>query len=118
MSRSKAPALDLSRQGDRTFLHLLINVLIVSVMNFTVWFAITFWIFIETQSVLATGMVAGIFLVCTAASGIWFGSLVDHYRKKLVMQGSVVASLAFYGLAFTCYQLAPDGAFTSAASGW
>ena len=73
-------------------------------MNFTVWFAITFWIFLETQSVLATGMVAGIFLVCTAASGIWFGSLVDHHRKKLVMQWSVVASLAFYGVAFACYQ--------------
>ena len=43
----------------------------VSVMNFTVWFAITFWVFMETRSVLATGMVAGIFLVCTAlaASG-------------------------------------------------
>src|SRR6188472_2466872 len=105
MSRSKAPALDLSRQGDRTFLHLLINVLIVSVMNFTVWFAITFWIFIETQSVLATGMVAGIFLVCTAASGIWFGSLVDHYRKKSVMQGSVAVSMVFYIAAFVVYLL-------------
>ena len=109
MSRSKAPVLDLSHQGDRTFLHLLLNVLIVSVMNFTVWFAITFWMFIETQSVLATGMVAGIFLVCTAASGIWFGSLVDHHRKKLVMQGSVVASLAFYAVAFACYQLGSGG---------
>ncbi len=118
MSTPKAPVLDLSQRGDRTFLHLLLNVLIVSVMNFTVWFAITFWIFIETQSVLATGMVAGIFLVCTAASGIWFGSLVDHYRKKLVMQGSVIASLAFYGLAFACYQLAPEGAFTRASSIW
>ena len=118
MSRPKSPVLDLSQRGDRTFLHLLLNVLIVSVMNFTVWFAITFWIFIETQSVLATGMVAGIFLVCTAASGIWFGSLVDHYRKKLVMQGSVVASLVFYALAFACYQLAPEGAFTRASSVW
>ena len=118
MSRAKAPVLDLSHQGDRTFLHLLLNVLIVSVMNFTVWFAITFWIFIETQSVLATGMVAGIFLVCTAASGIWFGSLVDHHRKKLVMQGSVLASLAFYAVAFACYQLAPEGAFTRASSIW
>ena len=118
MSAPKTPVLDLSQRGDRTFLHLLLNVLIVSVMNFTVWFAITFWIFIETQSVLATGMVAGIFLVCTAASGIWFGSLVDHHRKKLVMQGSVVASLAFYAVAFTCYQLAPVGAFTRASSVW
>ena len=35
----------MSRQGDRTFLHLLVNTLIVSVINFTVWFAITFWVY-------------------------------------------------------------------------
>ena len=118
MSRPKTPVLDLTRQGDRTFLHLLLNVLIVSVMNFTVWFAITFWVFIETRSVLATGMVAGIFLVCTAACGIWFGSLVDHHRKKVSMQGSVIASLAFYVLAFGVYVVVPDETFTRASSVW
>ncbi len=118
MSRPKAPVLDLTRRGDRTFLHLLLNVLIVSVMNFTVWFAITFWVFIETRSVLATGMVAGIFLVCTAACGIWFGSLVDHHRKKVSMQGSVIASLAFYVLAFGVYVVVPDETFTRASSVW
>ena len=118
MSTSKGPILDLSHRGDRTFLHLLINTLVVSVMNFTVWFAITFWVFIETQSVLATGMVAGIFLVCTAACGIWFGSLVDHRRKKTVMQGSVVASLAFYLASFAVYLIAPDSTFTRASSIW
>jgi DHA3 family multidrug efflux protein-like MFS transporter len=118
VSSSKAPVLDLSQRGDRTFLHLLVNTLVVSVMNFTVWFAITFWVFIETRSVLATGMVAGIFLVCTAACGIWFGSLVDHYRKKMVMQGSVVASLVFYLASFAVYLIAPDDAFTRASSIW
>lgn len=116
MSTAKTPLLDLSRPGDRTFLHLLVNVLIVSVINMTVFFAITFWTFIQTQSVLATGMIAGIFLVCTAASGIWFGSLVDHHRKKLVMQASVVVSLACYLVAFALYLLAPEHAFTRSAS--
>lgn len=115
---SATSVLDLSRRGDRTFLHLLLNVLVVSVMNFTIWFAITFWVFIETRSVLATGMVAGIFLVCTAACGIWFGSMVDHHRKKAVMQGSVVASLAFYVLAFAVYLIVPDETFTRASSVW
>ena len=115
----RAPAaLDLSRREDRTFLHLLLNVLVVSVMNFTIWFAITFWVFIETQSVLATGMVAGIFLVATAACGIWFGSLVDHHSKKVVMQGSVIASLAFYVVAFAVYVIVPDETFSQASSVW
>jgi MFS transporter, DHA3 family, multidrug efflux protein len=113
---SKAPALDLRRGADRIFAHLLVNTLLVSVINFTMWFAITFWVFLETKSVLATGMVAGIFLLTTAASGIWFGSLVDRYRKKTVMQASALASLALYAVAFMLYQLTPEQTFTNPAS--
>jgi MFS transporter, DHA3 family, multidrug efflux protein len=60
---SKARAIDLRRSTDRTFVHLLVNTLLVSVINFTMWFAVTFWVFLETHSVLATGIVAGIFLL-------------------------------------------------------
>jgi MFS transporter, DHA3 family, multidrug efflux protein len=116
MSMTKTRALDLSKSTDRAFVHLLVNTLLVSVINFTVWFAVTFWVFLETKSVLATGMVAGIFLVATALSGIWFGSLVDHHRKKTVMQASAVVSLAFYAVAFTLYQLTPEQTFTNPAS--
>jgi DHA3 family multidrug efflux protein-like MFS transporter len=116
MPTTKTRALDLSKSTDRAFVHLLVNTLLVSVINFTVWFAITFWVFLETKSVLATGMVAGIFLVATALCGIWFGSLVDHYRKKAVMQASSLVSLAFYAVAFTLYQLTPEQTFTNPAS--
>ena len=91
----------------RTFLHLLVNTLLVSVINFTVWFAITFFVYLETRSVFATGVVSGIFLVATALTGIWFGSLVDHFGKKHVMQASAIVSLTFYAIAFALYQLAP-----------
>ena len=93
MPVTKPSALGLRLPAHRTFLHLLVNTLIVSAINFTVRFAITFWVLLETQSVLATGMVAGIVLVATASSGIWFGSLVDHCRKKRVMQASALISL-------------------------
>jgi MFS transporter, DHA3 family, multidrug efflux protein len=116
MSTTKTRALDLSKSTDRAFVHLLVNTLLVSVMNFTVWFAITFWVFLETKSVLATGMVAGIFLVTTAVSGIWFGSLVDQHRKKTMMQISAIVSLVFYAVAFTLYQLTSEQTFTNPAS--
>jgi MFS transporter, DHA3 family, multidrug efflux protein len=116
MSTTKTPALDLSKANDRAFVHVLVNTLLVSVINFTVWFAVTFWVFLETKSVLATGMVAGIFLVTTALSGIWFGSLVDHYRKKTTMQVSSLVSLAFYAVAFTLYQLTSEQTFANPAS--
>lgn len=100
----------------RTFYHLLANTLAVSVINFTVWFAITFFTYLETRSVFATGLVAGIFLVATALTGIWFGSLVDHHRKKTVMQLSAGVSLVLYAGCFVLYVLTPEAAFRSPAS--
>jgi DHA3 family multidrug efflux protein-like MFS transporter len=115
-AKTSAPAIDLRNAAHRVFLHLLVNVLLVSVINFTVWFAITFWVYLETRSVLATGMVAGIFLVATAISGIWFGSLVDHHRKKSVMQASTAVSLVLYLGAFVLYQVTPKDVFTDPTS--
>ncbi len=97
------------------FHHLLANNLVANITNFTVWFAVTFWVYLETHSVFATGMIAGIYLVLTAASGLWFGSLVDHHRKKLVMLGSSLASLALCALALAIHQLAPAGSLADVA---
>lgn len=94
------------------FHHILGNNLVANITNFTVWFAVTFWVFIETRSVFATGMIAGIYLVLTAAFGIWFGSIVDHNAKKLAMMGSSVVSLGFYALSLLLLLLAPEAAFT------
>ncbi len=116
MSAEGPPALNLQEGRQRAFLHLLVNTCAVSVMNYTVWFAVTFWVFIETQSVFATGLVAGIFLIATATTGIWFGSLVDHHHKKSVMQGSAAASWLFYAVALAIYLLTPDERFTTPAS--
>ena len=77
------------------FHQILGNNLVANVTNFTVWFAITFWVYIETQSVFATGMIAGIYLVFTAAFGFWLGSIVDHNGKKISMVGSSVVSFLF-----------------------
>ncbi len=98
------------------FLQLLGNVLIVSVVNFTVWFAVTFWTYLETRSVFATGVIAGIFLVATALTGIPFGSVVDHNRKKAVMQLSAMVSIACYAASFFLYVVTPDPVFRDAGS--
>ncbi|MEV0900299.1 MFS transporter [Actinoplanes sp. NPDC049802] len=95
----------------RTFYQLLFNTLLVSVINFTVWFAVTFWVYLQTKSVFATGVISGIFLVLTALTGIWFGSLVDGHRKRTALQGSALASLTLYGAAFAVHQAVPEAAF-------
>ena len=98
------------------FLHLLVNTLVVAVIDFTVWFAITFYVFLETRSVFATGMISGVYLILIAFSGIWFGSLVDHHRKKTMMIVSTIASLVFYVVALVIERTAPPGEFRSPSS--
>jgi DHA3 family multidrug efflux protein-like MFS transporter len=107
-----AAACNIGQVVMKPFHQILANNLLANITNFTVWFAITFWIFLETRSVFATGMVAGIYLVFTAALGFWLGSIVDHNSKKLVMMGSSVVSALFYAASLVVVLLAPEGAFT------
>jgi DHA3 family multidrug efflux protein-like MFS transporter len=100
----------------KTFYHLLANTLVASVTNFTIWFAITFYVFLQTRSVFATAIIAGIYAAFTAATGIWFGSLVDHNRKRNVMLGSSLVSLFFYIVSFIGYVTADPAAFKDPSS--
>ena len=102
----------------RVFQHILANTLVANITNFTVWFALTFWVFLETHSVFATGLISGIYLVLTASSGFWFGSLVDHFPKKLTMLGSSAASFALYALSFGVLLISPIGEMEDVASPW
>lgn len=97
----------------QVFHHLLVNNLIANVTNFTVWFALTFWVYIETQSVFATGMIAGVYLVFTAAFGFWFGSIVDHNSKKGAMLGSSLVSVVFYIPSLAMLLIWPEAVFTN-----
>ena len=95
------------------FHQILGNNLVANITNYTVWFAVTFWVYLETHSVFATGTIAGLYLVFTAALGIWLGSIVDHNAKKLVMLGSSVVSFGFYLVALAILLLNPETAFTN-----
>ena len=116
MERTAVADPDASPAARRTFLHALANTLVASVVNFTVWFAVTFFVYLETRSVFATGVIAGVYLALTALSGMWFGSLVDRYRKRSVMIGSSAASLVLYVAGFAVYLLSRPESFRDPAS--
>lgn len=101
-----------------TFYQLLGNTLVAVTTNNFVWFALTFWSYLETKSVITTSIIAGLFLVTTAASGFWLGSIVDHNKKKHAMLLSSLVTLAFFALGFVVYIIAPDQAFGSISSPW
>jgi DHA3 family multidrug efflux protein-like MFS transporter len=100
----------------KTFYRLLGIALLVATTNNFVWFALTFWAFLTTKSVISTSVMGGIFLVLTAVSGIWFGSLVDHHKKKRAMLGSSLATLALFLSGLAILRATPAGAWSSVAS--
>jgi len=91
----------------KTFYQILGNTVLANVTNMTVWFAMVFFIYLETKSVTATSIVSGIYLVLTASLGIWFGSIVDHNKKKNVMILSGLISLIIYIIGFGMYLALP-----------
>lgn len=103
--------LEVPKNGQNIFYQLLGNTLGVSIVNFSVWFAITFFVYLQTLSVFATAIIAGIYLVATAASGFWFGSIVDHHKKKSAMMVSSVISLIVFIASFIIYQLVDPNIF-------
>lgn len=100
----------------KTFYRLLGVALVASTTNNFVWFALTYWAYLSTHSVISTGMVGGMYLVASALSSFWFGSLVDHYKKKQVMVGSGITTFVFFVAGFVWYSLAPAGTFASVTS--
>lgn len=100
----------------KTFYAILVNSLAASIVNTFVWFAVTFWVFLETRSVVATSIMAGVFTVTVALSGFFLGSLVDRYRKKTAMMLSSLVSLALFALAAMVFVSSPRSAFADASS--
>ncbi|WP_179950480.1 MFS transporter [Spirosoma aerolatum] len=100
----------------KTFYAVLVNSLTASLTNNSVWFAVTFWVYLETKSVVATSVMAGIYSGTVALSGFFLGSLVDRYKKKRAMLLSSIASLGLYALALTSYIMTPQSTFTNPSS--
>ncbi|KAA2245439.1 MFS transporter [Chitinophaga agrisoli] len=100
----------------KTFYTVLANSLTASLTNTVVWFAVTFWVYLETRSVLATSIMAGIYLSTIAVSGFFLGSIVDRYRKKVSMLISSLCSFILYVLAFAIYLATPSDVFRNPSS--
>lgn len=100
----------------KTFYAILANSLAASLTNTFVWFAVTFWVYLETKSVIATSVMAGVYTVTVAFSGFFLGSLVDRYKKKRVMIFSSICSFFLYALAFIIFISTPPVVFTDPSS--
>jgi MFS transporter, DHA3 family, multidrug efflux protein len=94
----------------RTFHLLVANTLVASVINNFLWFALTFWVYLETRSVLATAIIGGGYMLLVAVSAMFFGTFVDRHLRRTSMLLSSVISLATFTLAGLIYAVAPASA--------
>jgi len=102
----------------RAFTSVLVNTLIANVTTSFLWFALTFWVYIETESVLATGVIGGAYMLLIAFFSMVFGTIVDRYRKHTVMVISSVVSAVAFGAAGVLYLWQPEAALLDITGPW
>jgi DHA3 family multidrug efflux protein-like MFS transporter len=100
------------------FRHLVVNALLSNVAGTFLWFALTFWVYLETRSVVATGVIGGSFGIASAALGPWFGTYVDHHRKHAAMTLATSVSLGCFAVAATVYALVDTGPLLDLGRPW
>lgn len=100
----------------KNFYQVLLNTLIANVTTSYLWFALSFWIYLETKSVLATGIIGGSYMLLVALCSLVFGVIVDQHRKKRVMVASSIGTLAFYILACIGFVLHTEQQLTDLTS--
>ena len=94
----------------RTFHLLVANTLVANVTNNFLWFALTFWVYLETLSVLATAIIGGGYMLMVALSAMVFGTYVDRHRRRTSMLLSTALTLVAFTLAGVIFLVSPASA--------
>ena len=102
----------------RAFYQVLVNTAVANVTSSYLWWALTFWAYLETRSVLATAIIGGSYMLLVALLGVVFGAIVDHMKKKAVMVLSSVVTLSTYLLAGGLYLTFPESVLVNWGGPW
>ena len=94
--------------GARTFAQVLVNTAVANVTTSFLWFALTFWVYLETRSVLATGIIGGAYMLLVALCSMAFGTIVDRHRKHLVMVFAGAVTLVAFSISLGFYAAFPE----------
>lgn len=97
----------------KTFYKILINNLLAILSNNFIWFALTFWVYVETKSVIPSAIFNAGFIILSSAIAFWLGSIVDHHKKKPIMLISSLVSILFYIVAYIFYISNPEASFSN-----
>jgi DHA3 family multidrug efflux protein-like MFS transporter len=105
-------------QRSRTFAGILVNTALANITTSYLWFALTFWVYLETRNVIATGVVGGAYMLLIALSSISFGTFVDRYRKLAVMRFAAGFTLVMFMLSGVMFLLTPTPQLLDLTQPW
>ncbi|WP_190608901.1 MFS transporter [Arthrobacter ipis] len=105
-------------QRSRTFAGILVNTALANVTTSYLWFALTFWVYLGTRNVIATGVVGGAYMLLIALSSISFGTFVDRYRKLAVMRFAAGFTLVMFMVSGVMFLLTPAAQILDLAQPW
>ncbi|MBM7369478.1 MFS transporter [Gordonia hydrophobica] len=101
----------------RTFAAILANTAVANLTTSYLFFALTFWVYLETRNVIATGVIGGGYMLTIAVCSMAFGTFVDRYRKLTVMRASAATTTVAFVVAGVLFAVAGDE-MASLASPW
>jgi len=106
------------RSNTRTFGQILVNTAVANVTTSYLWFALTFWVYLETRSVLAAGIISGAYMLLVAIFAMVFGAIVDRHRKHRAMVFAGAATLLSFGSAGALFLVFPESALLDLGAPW
>jgi DHA3 family multidrug efflux protein-like MFS transporter len=101
-----------------TFVQVLVNTLVANVTTSFLWFALTFWVYLETRNVMATGIVGGAYMLLIAIFSILFGTIVDRHRKRVVFVFSGTVTAVAFLIAWFIFLWQPESALLDFTGPW
>lgn len=102
----------------KNFYQVLVNTIVANITTSYLWFALTFWVYLETRSVLATGIIGGSYMLLVALCSIWFGTVVDHHKKRSIMLFASLFTASAFLLAGFVYVLIPNSTMLVLTQPW
>jgi DHA3 family multidrug efflux protein-like MFS transporter len=109
---------DVTTRPERTFQRLLANTLVSTVTSSFLWFALTFWVYLETRSVVATAVVGAAFSLSSAFLAPAFGTFVDRHRKHTAMMAATGVAVACFVVATVLYLVVGPSQLLQLRSVW
>ena len=100
------------------FRRLLVNTLMTGVTSTFLWFALTFWVYLETRSVVATGVIGGAYGLASGAFGPWFGTYVDRHSKHAALVLTTTVSAGCFAVATLVFLLVDAESLLRLSSPW